>query len=299
MELKQLEYFLTICEEMHFTKASERLGISQPTLSHQIKALENELGVPLFDRIGKKIRITEAGLILQEQCHEIFSNLKNAREQIGELQTVKRGKLVIGAMPGELNQLALRVLLKFHEKYPNIQVKILDLYDIADRVIQNEVDFAITILTSEDDEKLEKIHLYHEDFYLAVSESHILAKREKINFKEAVKYPLVLFPTNHKCRQLIDSACIASNISIVPIIESTDLNSIINLVKEGAGGTILPKTLLNFANDGSLKLIKIENPTLRREIGITFLKDKFLGCAARGFLELLTTHVIKTKLTKN
>lgn len=66
MEIRQLEYFVTICEELHFTRAAERLGVTQPTLSHQVKALEDELGLPLFNRIGKKISLTNAGFILKQ-----------------------------------------------------------------------------------------------------------------------------------------------------------------------------------------------------------------------------------------
>ncbi len=102
MELRQLEYFMAICDELHFTRASEKLGITQPTLSHQIKALEDEVGVPLFDRIGKRIAITEAGSVLQHQCTQIFSHLKSALEEIQELKKIERGKIYIGALPGRL-----------------------------------------------------------------------------------------------------------------------------------------------------------------------------------------------------
>ena len=82
MEIRQLEYFLVLCNELHFTKAAEKLNISQPTLSHQIKVLENELGIPLFDRLGKKIAITDAGKILHEQCTYIFRAIDNTKNQI-------------------------------------------------------------------------------------------------------------------------------------------------------------------------------------------------------------------------
>lgn len=297
MELRQLEYFVAICNELHFTRASEKLGITQPTLSHQIKALEDELGVPLFNRIGKKISITDAGKILLEQSKKTFSNIKSAHEQIEELQKIKRGKLIIGALPGELNQLASTLLLEFHRRYPHVQIKIIGLYDVVDRVIQNEIDLALTIIPSDEENRLEKIHLYHEEFYLAVSDDHLYAKREKVNFEEAVHMPLVLYPTNHKCRQLVDTACTSLGLSVEPSIESTDPECILNFVKAGVGATILSKTLLNLANDGSLKLIKIQNPTLRREIGIVHHKEKYLGYAARGFIELLTLFVKQRKMS--
>lgn len=102
MEIRQLEYFKVLCDELYFTKAAEKLNISQPTLSHQIKVLEMELGIPLFDRIGKKIAITDAGKILLEQCIHIFRAIDNTSNQIIALKHLKAGKLVIGTLHGEL-----------------------------------------------------------------------------------------------------------------------------------------------------------------------------------------------------
>ncbi|MCZ8510906.1 LysR family transcriptional regulator [Paenibacillus filicis] len=126
--------------------------------------IEDELGVPLFDRIGKKIAITEAGMILYKECNKVFTNLSSAREQIQELQQIERGTLTIGALPGELNQLVSTLLVDFHRNYPKVRIKIFGVEDIVERVLQNELDFAITILPQEDD-RIKKIPLYREKFY--------------------------------------------------------------------------------------------------------------------------------------
>lgn len=89
MEFRQLEYFMMLCKELHFTRAAEKLHISQPTLSHQIKVLENEVGALLFDRIGKKISITDAGEILYNQCTSIFNSIDNVKLQINELELLQ------------------------------------------------------------------------------------------------------------------------------------------------------------------------------------------------------------------
>jgi len=297
MEFRQLEYFAAICEEMHFTRAAEKLGMSQPTLSHQIKMLEDELAVPLFDRIGKKIAITEAGKILLNECKVIFSSLEKVQVQIMELQKVARGTLSIGALPGELTQLVSSVLLDFHQIYPEIQIKIVNVDDIAERVIQNQIDLAITILPFED-ERLRKIPLYKEDIYLAVSTSHPLAARESIHFDEISKYPVILFPQSHKCRQIINLHSSTCGISIEPIIETTAIETIISLVKAGVGVSALSRTYLNMYNDDSLKAVKIVNPTLSREIGLIFHKDKYLSQVTRKFMDLLTDHIVKLNLTQ-
>lgn len=93
---------MTLSKELHFTRAAEKLHISQPTLSHQIKALENEIGALLFDLLGKKISLTEAGKILYGQSLNIFRAIENTKLQINDLEMIKRGSLTIGALPGEL-----------------------------------------------------------------------------------------------------------------------------------------------------------------------------------------------------
>ncbi|MZQ81286.1 LysR family transcriptional regulator [Paenibacillus sp. 5J-6] len=297
MEFRQLEYFTAICEELHFTRASEKLGMSQPTLSHQIKLLEDELGVPLFDRIGKKIAITEAGHILLNECKLIFSSLKNVKVQILELQKVTRGTLSIGALPGELTQLVSSLLIDFHTIYPEVQIKIVNFDDIVERVIQNQIDLAITILPVEDD-RIVKYPLYKEDIYLTVSKDHPLADRESFDFDEISKYPFIMFPQSHKCRQIIDLTSSTSGFNIEPIIETTAIETIIGLVKAGAGVTALSRTYLNLYNDPQLKAIKIVKPTLSREIAIIHHKDKYISQATRLFMDLLSNHIVELQLAE-
>ena len=157
MELRQLEYFMTLYKELHFTKAADKLGITQPTLSHQIKALEDEIGMPLFDRMGKKIAITDVGSILANECKNIFNALDNVKEQISELKEIKGGNIAIATLPGELTDLVSTLLLDFHKNYPEVTVKIISSDEILELINQNQVNFAVTIDSSEyvfEDEKL-------------------------------------------------------------------------------------------------------------------------------------------------
>jgi LysR family cyn operon transcriptional activator len=294
MEIRQLEYFMTTCEELHFTRASEKLGITQPTLSHQIKALETELGVQLFDRIGKKVMISEAGMILYQQCHNALGSLASARDQIQELQKVERGTLAIGALPGELNELASSLLIKFHRKYPNIHIKLIANEDVVDRVLLNELDFAISILPVEN-EKLAVKPLYKEAFFFVTTANHPLANYHQINFEELATTPIVMFPETHRCRQLIDFTCQQAGLALKPFIETTTIDSLFNLVKSGIGATVLSKTLIEMYQHPDLITIPIVNPNLCREVGIVYLKDKQLGQAASGFIELIISYIKSIK----
>jgi DNA-binding transcriptional LysR family regulator len=294
LELRQLEYFMALCEELHFTKTAEKLRIGQPTLSYQMKSLEDELGVRLFDRLGKKIAITEAGEILLEHCKKVFQNLQFATEQIAELQNVKRGKLVIGSLSGDLSLIASKVLLEFHAKYPHVQIQFFAIDDPVEKIKQNDIDLALTFMPKPDD-SFNQIPLYEDEFYLVVRTDHAWSARDEIGFHEIRNIPLILNPIGHCFRKLFADACLSAGIVIQPIIESSDSKAILELVKEGIGATIISSTLFSLENTGNLKAIKITNPAFIKEITIIHHKQKYIGTAAKGFIEILMNFIKKNK----
>ncbi|MBF7023214.1 LysR family transcriptional regulator [Staphylococcus kloosii] len=113
MELKQLEYFIALCEKMHFTRAAEKLNIAQPSLSQQINLLEHEIGAVLFERTGKRNILTETGQILLEHSYNIFSELSKVRLEINRLQNLKRGQLKIGSILTVIDHLLAPTAVKF------------------------------------------------------------------------------------------------------------------------------------------------------------------------------------------
>lgn len=294
MELKQLEYFMAICEQMHFTKTADKLGIGQPTLSYQIKALEDELGIRIFDRLGKKIALTEAGMILLEHSHKIFNTIKSANNQLQELQKLSRGKLIIGALSGELGHIALMALLEFHSMYPQIQLQFFVLDAVVEKIRQNEFDLALTIMPTESD-ALNLIPLYDEEFYLVVHYEHILANRNYIELSDIEDIKLILNPRDHCFRKWFDSLCRNKGIMIEPFIESTDTSLIIKLVKEARGATILSRTLYNLEDNDQLRAIRLY-PALQRKITLIYHKEKRIGAAGHIFINLLNSYIEKVGL---
>ncbi|PET47233.1 LysR family transcriptional regulator, partial [Bacillus sp. AFS001701] len=140
------------------------------------------------------------------------------------------------------------------------------------------------------------IPLYTEEFYLAVPFDHHLAEREKVDLEEIKDIQLVLRPKNHNCRKLFDDAATSMGFVFKPIIELTDVNSILSIVKAGIGATILPNTLLASENAETFKVIKIVNPAISKEIAIVHHKEKYIGSAARNFIDLLVAYVNLTSL---
>ncbi|MCR8630427.1 LysR family transcriptional regulator [Paenibacillus radicis (ex Xue et al. 2023)] len=295
MELRQLEYFMAVCKELHFTRASEKLGVTQPTLSHQIKALEIEIGMPLFDRIGKKTALTEAGEILLKHSNQVFNSLQNAQEEIEELQEVKCGRLSIGVLTGELNQLVSKVLFTFHKNYPYVQIAVVGRDDVTEGIIRNEIDLGLTIIPIHD-ERITTELLYEEDLYLTVSNNHPLAAKKTIDLEQVKDQHFILFPEKYQCRQQINAAFKTIEAQINPIIETDATESILTLVQAQAGVSILSKTLLTLWTNDNIRMIKLEKPPVRRQIGLAYHKEKYIGFAAQKFIGLLRETIADQQL---
>src|SRR5271163_958786 len=120
MELRHIRYFIRAAELAHFTQAAESLYISQPTLSNHIQQLEEEIGLPLFDRLGRKVQLTEAGLVFLEHARQAIRELEWAQEEIGDLKGIVSGAVRIGALPGVGRNFLPSLLAAFHISYPQI-----------------------------------------------------------------------------------------------------------------------------------------------------------------------------------
>ncbi|MCS7463343.1 LysR family transcriptional regulator [Paenibacillus doosanensis] len=289
MELRQLEYFIAVSEELHFTRAAEKLGISQPTLSQQIRALEDELDIPLFDRIGKKIAITEAGSILLEQSLQIVRNLQNVKDSIAELHNYKKGSFVVGALPSDLDYRISNLLIDYHKEFPKIWLKIVSSVEIAAQVLENEVDIGIGIMPFPDD-RLVRIPLCREEYVLVVSERHAWAGRDSIGIEELRGLDTVMFPSGLIGRELVDDCCRKYGFTMNTIMETTSITSVIHLVKANIGATVQPLPLIRSLNDPALRTIRIADDPPTRNIGIIYRTDRFLGHAAKAFMQKAAEH---------
>ncbi|HJV45927.1 MAG TPA: LysR substrate-binding domain-containing protein [Bacillota bacterium] len=288
MELKQLEYFMAVCRELHFTRAAETLNITQPSLSQQIKLLEHEIGTPLFDRMGKKTVITDAGNILLKHCHTIFHEISQAKIAINELQGLERGDLKIGALLTVVNYLLPPTVISFHKKYENIKLSIQGLRtgDIVQGLLQNELDLGIVMLPLEHDDFI-SVPLYREKLALAVPFHHPYSKKDKISLHELINQSFILLPRTYCLRQLIDQTCSDLGLEINRFLEMTTMESIVNMVIEGIGVTLLPRSYLEFINRSQLSIIPLVEPEITTEIGIVHRKNKFLCAASHAFMALL------------
>ncbi|GIO55867.1 LysR family transcriptional regulator [Paenibacillus cineris] len=288
MDFRLLEYFLAVCEELHFTKAAVQLGISQPTLSQQIRLLEERVGMPLFQRIGKRNYLTEAGQTLKEHALNIFHELEQAQSEINELKGMQRGRLTIGCSG---NHLLTRTLISFHQKQPGISISVVELATEETRagLLANKLDLGVVFLPLEDEQLVSK-ELYTEELCLAVAKQHSLAAAEAVKLDQLTEVPLILFPEKFLVRQMVDSYSAQAGVQLQPAFELSTMDSMLQMVRLGVGATILPRSYLLQGSDPSIRTVPIVEPVPQKKVGIVYRKQTFLSTAMLAFInELIRT----------
>ncbi|WP_136605446.1 LysR family transcriptional regulator [Paenibacillus dokdonensis] len=290
MELKQLQYFMAICDELHFSRAAEKMGVSAPNVSQQIRRLEEELGVLLFDRVGKKIVLTDAGAILQEHGAAVFQHLQQASHAIADLKQMKGGALSIGVLPGDADLLFNSLLLDFHQAYPTISLSLLETMKITEQVCDRSIDVGVTI-GPVTDERLTSIPLFHEEFSLAVSKNDPLASENFIPLNRLHDLKMVMFPPDHQCRKLIDRFCMDKGFNIQPHMVTTTLSSLLHMVQSGIGVCVLPRLLLENLHNTDIKVVHLRNPTPSQDICLIYRSDRYIGYAMRTFIKSLKAYI--------
>ncbi|MBE0336679.1 LysR substrate-binding domain-containing protein [Paenibacillus sp. 23TSA30-6] len=283
MEIRQLQYFLRLCKELHFSEAAYKLGISQPTLSQQIRVLEDEVGVPLFDRIGKKTVKTEAGELLEHYASQVIQQLENAKNAISDLTHLHTGHLRVAVLPSDLDYRLTPVLISFHKEFPHTKVQVIPSIDIYNEVLDNKVDIGVG-LGIHSDHRLHRIPFYTETHSLYVNTEHDLADRDMVVPEDLAKVPLVMFPKGFVGRDLVDRWCEDQGILIHPLMETGSATSLFQLVKEGIGATIQPSQLIESFGSLGVRAIPIEHaPT--RHLEMFYRVDKYVSPAAKAFIQ--------------
>ncbi|MGE7826835.1 LysR family transcriptional regulator [Paenibacillus sp. NPDC093718] len=290
MELKQLQYFMAICEELHFTRAAEKMGVSAPNISQQIRRLEEELGVLLFDRVGKTIVLTDAGAILREHGAAVFRHLQQAGDAIADLKQMQGGSLSIGVLPGDADLMFNAMLLNFHQTYPTISLSLLETTKVTEQVLDRSIDVGVTI-GPVIDERLTTIPLFHEEFSLAVSMNDPLATENFIPLNRLQGLKMVMFPGDHQCRKLIDRFCMDNGFTLQSHLVTTTLSSLLQMVQSGVGACVLPRLLLENLHNPDIKVVHLRNPTPSQDICLIYRSDRYVGYAMRTFIKTLRAYI--------
>jgi len=193
MDFDQLETFLEVARHASFSRAAERRFRTQPAISSQIRALEEEVGAKLFDRSGGKVALTGAGKIFQQYAEQTLEARKTMMVTVAEMERVPRGEIVVGANEGTCLHILPEVFAEFRKLYPEVGVQIsrLERAKILESIIDNSVDFGV-VSTPVDDKRLTVVTIHRDELVIIVPPNHLLSAAKKAAIADVAQFPLLL-----------------------------------------------------------------------------------------------------------
>lgn len=294
MDIKQLRYFIALAEERQVTAAAQRLHMSQPPLSQQLQAMENELGVLLFERKGRRLELTAAGQMLYGHALSITRLLEKAKVEVQESASGVRGKLSIGINTLSNEQLC-DVLSSFSNSYPDVTFKIQqnETKTLIQLVKDKIIDLAIVRLPISLDDFEYKM-LADEPLYFVTgksssddTENHRASVRPAISYDRIAEQPLIL-PSieGFGLYQMIVEQFYARGLSPRIVGECSDIGLLIDLISKGFGASILPITTLHRYRGERIATYSIEGVRDTSSSALIWLKHSYISKAARQFIQL-------------
>jgi DNA-binding transcriptional LysR family regulator len=289
MELRQLEHFVAVADEQHFTRAAARVHVVQSSLSASIKALEGELGELLFVRDNRRVTMTEAGRALLPSARAVLAAVDEGRDAVAGLQGVLRGHLHVGAIQtlGVVDLAAL--LADFRKAHSGVTVRLNwgTAADLARAVVDGELDIAF-IDGPVDRAKLMTTDLGHDALVLAMRRDDPLAHRRTIRLSDAAlrDREFVEYGARSGLRAQIDAACARSKLARRIACEVNNMQYLVEMVRSGAGLSLLPPAAIRPVHDDVIGIPVV--PALRRDMCAVVPLGRPPLSAARALLDLLT-----------
>jgi len=290
MEVRQLGYFIKAAEMLHFTAAAEACFVTQSTLSQQIKQLEEELGMLLFDRVGKNVRLTEAGNVFLIHARQIVLDIKKSKQAIFELANMVNGELRIGVTYA-FSSLLLPALTPFSEKYPGIMIHVEygTAGELENKLRTADLDIILAFHEQADSSGLDMQPLFSSRIMMVVAKKNPLAKLNKITLKELGKLELILPSNGFSSRDLLNEIFRKNNISPNIKIEMNDVHSLLSMVESGNWATIINEKAIGTWD--TLTAIPISGKELYKQAFILWQTGVYRKKSAMLFIEELTKIV--------
>jgi DNA-binding transcriptional LysR family regulator len=245
MELRQLEYFVAVAEERNFTRAAERVHISQSGVSAQIRQLERELGAELFDRSARAATLTVAGKAALEHARATLAAAAAVGQAVGEVTDLIRGRLTVGMVIGCTITPLFDALAAFHRAHPGVEISLLEGNSdwLVEGVRADTIDLALIGTATAAPDGLDAMTIISERIVAAVPAGHPLADLRRVTLRELDAYPIVCMPPGTGLRMLFDQACAAQGRRPVIALQASAADAIADLATRGLGVAILSESM--------------------------------------------------------
>lgn len=286
IKLSQIIALVTIAKCGKFSQAAEELELTQPTVSHSIALLEEELGVQLLFRGRRGVKLTPAGESVLIHCNQILDSVERLYQEANRHKSLDGGIVRISTFRGAAAKLLPKIKAEFKAKYPQIEVRIAEEKDcpqVENAVREGTADIGFTILPTPED--LETIEILHDRYIVLLSPDSILTSVAQLTWEELVKLPLISYPNRNSCFIEIDRYFQQHGYRFQPCEQVRNSETIINLVATNSGNAILPQLSVFHVPEG-VTVCDLPNPLARIVVAAT-LAEANLSHAVWAFLDFL------------
>ena len=290
MQIHQLRYFCAVAKAGSFTRAAEREHVAQPSLSQQIRKLEDELGARLLDRLGRTLRLTSFGETFLLRAEAILREVSDAKHEIQEMTGMDTGKLVVGAIPTIAPYFLPDRLASFSRRFPKVQLSVVEEITsvLLERLQAATIDVALMALPVPGDQFTSR-ELLREPLYLVVPQTHRLSSKARVHLSDIEADPFLLLKEGHCFRENTLSACTRARLNPNVIFESGQFATILAMVAANTGVSVVPQMAVE-KREGC-RFIPIADEAAYRRVGAVQLKQHFRSRAQDAFLK----HLQQTK----
>ena len=285
INLKLLATFLSVAENASFRKAAEQNHLSLPAVSMQIKQLEEQLGVSLFQRTTRRVELTAEGEQLMISGRKAMAEIESGLAQIQQAADVQHGRLSFACVPTVSSTRLPQILTTFARRFPGITVHVRELTnkELLEAVRRREVDFGIGALPERKGE-LEFTPVFVDEYCALLPKGYQDGGRSGISLKELSKMPLLKLSRSTAFREHLDEVLRANGLPVETNYEFVHVHTIVAMAEAGLGVALLPRIAI--PSRTSLKVVRVSNPVLTRTISIVTIRGHTLSPAAAKLVEL-------------
>jgi DNA-binding transcriptional LysR family regulator len=289
MDTQVLTAFVTVAERASFSAAAEQLGLTQSAISKRIASLEMQITQPLFDRVNRRVELTEAGIALLPRAKRILQEVHDTQRFMADLRGQVSGQLRIATSHHIGLHRLPTVLKKFTQQYPDVhlQLHFIDSEQAKDAILHGEFDLALVTLSeailNDDIEAIQHHRLWQDPLCFVANTEHPLSLRKRTQLVDLASYPAILPDINTYTTQLIQQLFDKEKQTLTISMTTNHLDAIKMMISVGLGWSVLPETLVT----KGLTRLPISKIKLTRQLGCIFHRERTLSNAARAMLQLL------------
>ena len=287
MDFDQLETFLEVARLSSFSRAAERRFRTQPAISSQIRALEEEVGARLLDRSGGKVAMTAPGKVFQKYAEETLEQRRVMLVALAEMHRVPRGEIVVTANEGTCLHILPEVFAEFKRQYPSVAVNVkrLEHSKILEAIIDNSCDFGIVSLPVPD-KRLTVVPVHRDELIVITPPHHPLAARKKAKVEEVVEYPLLL-PKVGRTRDALEMLFYERRLKPIISMELDSSELLKRFVAADVGIGFIPRShVVEDLQASALAALALADANIPRDLALVYRKDKALSRAALAFIDI-------------